>query len=93
MMYGKVRKEAQEIVVLAQVLAAEVNIGYEDIVNAQVLAFNKTPISTLAELAELVTRSKDKYLRLALAQGFAPFFPRPLQGREGEAPALAELVS
>jgi hypothetical protein len=33
MMYGKVRKEAAEIVVLAQVLAAEVNIGYEDIVN------------------------------------------------------------
>lgn len=63
MMYGKVRKEAQEIVVLAQVLASEVNIGYEDIVNAQVLAFNKTPISTLAELAELVTRSKDTYLR------------------------------
>jgi hypothetical protein len=33
---------------------------------AQVIAFNKTPISTLAELAELVTASKDKYLRYHL---------------------------
>jgi hypothetical protein len=43
-----------------------VNVGYEEIVNTQVMAFNGTKISTLAHLAQLMKKDKNKYLRYAL---------------------------
>ena len=36
MMHSLAESEEQQVVVLAQVLAAEINIGYEDIINTQV---------------------------------------------------------
>ncbi|CAH2057604.1 unnamed protein product [Thlaspi arvense] len=44
------------------VLANEVNIGYEDMNNQQVLKFNGTPIRNIHHLAHLIDMCKDKYL-------------------------------
>ncbi|GAB2281478.1 Protease Do-like 2, chloroplastic [Dionaea muscipula] len=60
--YSSARFKGEQIVILSQVLANEVNIGYEDMNNLQVLKFNGTPIKNIHHLAHLVDSCKDKYL-------------------------------
>ncbi|PKI59445.1 hypothetical protein CRG98_020204 [Punica granatum] len=60
--YSLARFKGQQIVILSQVLANEVNIGYEDMSNHQVLRFNGTQIKNIHHLAHLVDSCKDKYL-------------------------------
>ncbi|GBG68361.1 hypothetical protein CBR_g2905 [Chara braunii] len=48
------------------VLAHDVNIGYEDITNTQVLKFNGEEILNLKQLAHLVDTCKAKYLQFEL---------------------------
>lgn len=60
--YSLTRYKGEQIVVLSQVLANEVNIGYEDMSNEQVLKFNGTRIRNIHHLAHLVDSCKDKYL-------------------------------
>uniref|UniRef100_A0A5B7A3J7 Putative DEGP protease 2 isoform 1 n=1 Tax=Davidia involucrata TaxID=16924 RepID=A0A5B7A3J7_DAVIN len=60
--YSLARFEGEQIVILSQVLANEVNIGYEDMGNQQVLKFNGTRIKNINHLAHLVDSCKDKYL-------------------------------
>ncbi|XP_074359185.1 protease Do-like 2, chloroplastic [Apium graveolens] len=59
--YSLSRFEGEQIVVLSQVLANEVNIGYEDMSNEQVLKFNGTRIKNIHHLTHLVDLCKDKY--------------------------------
>ncbi|KAI3409379.1 XPGI domain-containing protein [Psidium guajava] len=54
----------EQLVVVSQVLVADINIGYEDIVNTQVLAFNGEPVKNLKSLANMVESCEDEYLRL-----------------------------
>ncbi|GMI99161.1 degradation of periplasmic proteins 9, DegP protease 9 [Hibiscus trionum] len=56
----------EQLVVVSQVLVADINIGYEEIVNTQVLAFNGKPVKNLKNLASMVDSCKDKYLRFDL---------------------------
>ncbi|CAH9146514.1 unnamed protein product [Cuscuta epithymum] len=56
----------EQIVVVSQVLVADINIGYEDIVNTQVLAFNGQPVKNLKNLAYMVERCKDEFLKFDL---------------------------
>ncbi|GMI98180.1 degradation of periplasmic proteins 9, DegP protease 9 [Hibiscus trionum] len=56
----------EQLVVVSQVLVADINIGYEDIVNTQVLAFNGTPVKNLKSLANMVDNCNDEYLRFDL---------------------------
>ncbi|XP_050223892.1 protease Do-like 9 [Mercurialis annua] len=56
----------EEIVVVSQVLVADINIGYEDIVNTQVLAFNGKPARNLKSLANMVECCTDEYLKFEL---------------------------
>ncbi|KAL8457720.1 hypothetical protein ACS0TY_034731 [Phlomoides rotata] len=56
----------EQIVVVSQVLVADINIGYEDIVNTQVLAFNGKPVKNLKNLASMVESCKDEYLKFDL---------------------------
>lgn len=58
--------EGEEIVLLSQVLANAVNIGYEDIKNVQVLCFNGTKIKNTRHLAELVDTCDTQYMRFEL---------------------------
>ncbi|KAK4558580.1 hypothetical protein RGQ29_008056 [Quercus rubra] len=60
--YSLAKFKGEQIVVLSQVLANEVNIGYEDMRNQQVLKFNGTRIKNIGHLAHLVDSCKDKYL-------------------------------
>ncbi|XP_071721298.1 protease Do-like 2, chloroplastic isoform X1 [Rutidosis leptorrhynchoides] len=59
--YSMARFKGEQIVILSQVLANEVNIGYEDMSNEQVLKFNGTRIKNIHHLAHLVDACKDKY--------------------------------
>ncbi|KAJ6729507.1 PROTEASE DO-LIKE 2 CHLOROPLASTIC [Salix viminalis] len=60
--YSLARFKGQQIVILSQVLANEVNFGYEEMSNQQVLKFNGTPIKNIRHLAHLVDSCKNKYL-------------------------------
>lgn len=69
LLHGQVDHPDAQIVVLSQVLAADVNIGYEDIVNTSVLAINGSPVRNLRELVQLVEKCKDPFLRVDLDYG------------------------
>ncbi len=59
----------EQVVVLSQVLAAEVNVGYEDLTNLQVLAFNGIPVASLAGLAAAVAACGERFFRFDLDSG------------------------
>ncbi|XP_062106799.1 protease Do-like 9 [Humulus lupulus] len=56
----------EQVVVVSQVLVADINIGYEDIVNTQILKFNGKPVRNLKTLANMVESCKDEYLKFEL---------------------------
>ncbi|PKA52661.1 Protease Do-like 9 [Apostasia shenzhenica] len=56
----------EQLVVVSQVLVADINIGYEDIVNTQVLALNGKPVKNLKSLATMVENCEDEFLQLNL---------------------------
>ncbi|KAL6861312.1 hypothetical protein ACP4OV_017012 [Aristida adscensionis] len=56
----------EQLVVVSQVLVADINIGYEEIVNIQVLAFNGTPVKNLKHLASMVENCKEEFLKFDL---------------------------
>ncbi|KAB1199427.1 Protease Do-like 2, chloroplastic [Morella rubra] len=60
--YSLARFKGEQIVILSQVLANEVNIGYEDMSNQQVLKFNGSRIKNIHHLAHLIYSCKDSYL-------------------------------
>ncbi|KAG4190961.1 hypothetical protein ERO13_A07G061933v2 [Gossypium hirsutum] len=56
----------EQLVVVSQVLVSDINIGYEDIVNAQVLALNGKLVTNLRGLAEMVENCDDEFLKFDL---------------------------
>ncbi|KAI9078027.1 hypothetical protein K1719_039952 [Acacia pycnantha] len=56
----------EQLVVVSQVLVADINIGYEDIVNTQVLAFNGKPVKNLKSLFFMVESCDDEYMKFDL---------------------------
>ncbi|KAI3449551.1 hypothetical protein Pfo_006216 [Paulownia fortunei] len=68
--YSMPRFKGEQIVILSQVLANEVNIGYEDMSNEQVLKLNGTWIRNIHHLAHLVDSCKDKYLVFEFEDNF-----------------------
>lgn len=60
------KKEGEQVVVLSSVLPARVNVGYEDIVNTEVLAFNGTKVENLFQLATLLEQCREEYMRFDL---------------------------
>ncbi|KAL3642463.1 Protease Do-like 9 [Castilleja foliolosa] len=56
----------EQIVVISQVLVSDINIGYEEIVNTQVHAFNGQPVKNLKSLAMMVESCDDEYLKFDL---------------------------
>ncbi|KAL5793053.1 hypothetical protein ACOSP7_001647 [Xanthoceras sorbifolium] len=60
--YSLARFKGEQIVILSQVLANELNIGYEDMGNQQVLKFNGIQIKNIHHLTHLVDSCKEKYL-------------------------------
>ncbi|XP_020538534.1 protease Do-like 2, chloroplastic isoform X2 [Jatropha curcas] len=60
--YSLSRFKGEQIVILSQVLSNEVNIGYEDMSNQQVLKYNGTRVKNIHHLAYLVDSCKERYL-------------------------------
>ena len=69
LLHGQAERDDEQVVVLSQVLAADVNIGYEDIVNTSVVGVNGTAVRNLRHLVELVEGCKSEFLRLDLDYG------------------------
>ncbi|KAL8124348.1 hypothetical protein AgCh_012122 [Apium graveolens] len=65
-LHGVAQSIDEEVVVLSQVLVADVNIGYEQIVNSQVHAFNGKPVKNLKELAYMVEKCDEEFLKFHL---------------------------
>ncbi|CAN6372756.1 unnamed protein product [Urochloa humidicola] len=59
----------EQLVVISQVLVADINIGYEGITNAQVVSFNGRPVKNLKNLVTMVENCKDKFLKFDLKFG------------------------
>ncbi|KAM7475550.1 hypothetical protein LguiB_022793 [Lonicera macranthoides] len=66
LLYEMPQSAEEQIVVVSQVLVADINIGYEDIVNTQVLAFNGQPVKNLKSLADMVESCTDEFLKFDL---------------------------
>lgn len=56
----------EQLVVVSQVLVADINIGYEEIVNTQVLAINGKPVKNLKSLVKMVESCDDEFLKFDL---------------------------
>lgn len=66
MLHAQAENSSQQVVVLNQVLAADANVGYEEIVNTQVLKVNGQPVNNLGDLVAAVDGSTGPYLEFAL---------------------------
>nr|CAB3467601.1 unnamed protein product [Digitaria exilis] len=65
-MHAMAQSPDEQLVVVSQVLVSDINIGYEDIVNIQVLAFNGTPVKNLKHLATMVEECDEAFLKFDL---------------------------
>ncbi|KAI5399240.1 protease Do-like 2, chloroplastic isoform X1 [Lathyrus oleraceus] len=74
--YSFARFEGEQIVILSQVLANELNIGYEDMNNQQVIKFNGVRIKNIHHLAHLIDSCKDKYLCFEFEDSYAAVLER-----------------
>ncbi|CAD7694758.1 unnamed protein product [Ostreobium quekettii] len=64
--FGIPKKKGHQVVLLSQVLANEATVGYEDMENVPVVAFNGTPVENLCHLSEMVVNCKEKYMTFDL---------------------------
>ncbi|KAL6070702.1 Protease Do-like 10, mitochondrial [Balamuthia mandrillaris] len=63
---GELESPDQQIVVLSQVLVAEINRGYVPLTNIQLLQFNGQKVKNLKHFAEMVECCEEEYLRFDL---------------------------
>uniref|UniRef100_A0A0A8YYB5 Protease Do-like PDZ domain-containing protein n=1 Tax=Arundo donax TaxID=35708 RepID=A0A0A8YYB5_ARUDO len=68
--YSLATFEGEQIVIVSQVLAHEVNIGYEHMGNQQVMKLNGTVIKNIHHLAHLVDTCNDKFLTFEFEDDF-----------------------
>uniref|UniRef100_J3M3Y7 PDZ domain-containing protein n=1 Tax=Oryza brachyantha TaxID=4533 RepID=J3M3Y7_ORYBR len=68
--YSLATFEGEQIVIVSQVLAHEVNIGYEHMGNQQVIKLNGTAVKNIHHLAHLVDNCKDKFLTFEFEDDF-----------------------
>lgn len=59
----RAQSKGEELVVLTQVLANDLTIGYEDLENVLLHKINDTPVHNLRHVMELIDGCTDKYLR------------------------------
>ncbi|KNA08609.1 hypothetical protein SOVF_161090 [Spinacia oleracea] len=66
LLHAMPQSKDEELVVISQVLVADINIGYEEIVNTQVLAFNGNPVRNLKSLASMVDSCEEEFMKFDL---------------------------
>ena len=59
--YGKPTEDKKEIVILAKVLADDINVGYHDVNDIIISRVNGKPISNMKDLVEAFESNKGKY--------------------------------
>uniref|UniRef100_A0A803L8S4 Protease Do-like PDZ domain-containing protein n=1 Tax=Chenopodium quinoa TaxID=63459 RepID=A0A803L8S4_CHEQI len=64
--FSMAQSEDEDLVVISQVLVADINIGYEGLANVQVLAVNGNPVKNLKSLVNMVESCNDEYLKFDL---------------------------
>ncbi|KAA0057539.1 protease Do-like 2 [Cucumis melo var. makuwa] len=74
--YSLASFKGEQIVILSQVLANEVNIGYEDMGNQQVLKLNGTRIRNIHHLTHLIDTCKDKFLVFEFEENYIAVLER-----------------
>ncbi|KAG0475798.1 hypothetical protein HPP92_015484, partial [Vanilla planifolia] len=74
--YSLASFKGEQIVILSLVLANEVNDGYEDLENQQILKFNGTRIKNIGHLAHLIDTCKEKYLLFEFEENFLAVLDR-----------------
>ncbi|XP_074591327.1 protease Do-like 9 [Curcuma longa] len=65
-LHAMAQSHDEQLVVISQVLVADINIGYEGIVNTQVMAFNGKPVKNLKSLANMVENCNEEFLKFEL---------------------------
>ncbi|KAJ4772148.1 protease Do-like protein [Rhynchospora pubera] len=65
-LHAMAQSEDEQLVIVSQVLVADINIGYEDIVNTQVISFNGKPVNNLKSLVQMVEECNEEYLTFDL---------------------------
>ncbi|KAJ4973886.1 hypothetical protein NE237_007060 [Protea cynaroides] len=65
-LHAMAESEDEQLVLISQVLVADINIGYEEIVNTQVHAFNGKPVNNLKSLVSMVENCEDEFLKFDL---------------------------
>jgi S1-C subfamily serine protease len=63
---GEREKPGQQVVLVSQILASQLTIGYTELKNIQVCKFNGEPVHNLNELAKQVKKCTSEYLRFEL---------------------------
>ncbi|PSC74876.1 Protease Do-like 9 [Micractinium conductrix] len=66
MMHGQAQNMSEQVVVLSQVLAADANVGFEEVVNTQVLKVNGQPINNLKDLVSVIGAATGQYISFDL---------------------------
>ncbi|KMT10528.1 hypothetical protein BVRB_5g116520 [Beta vulgaris subsp. vulgaris] len=56
----------EELLIISQVLVADINIGYENITNVQVTAVNGKPVKNLKSFTSMVESCSEEYLKFDL---------------------------
>lgn len=56
----------EQIVVVSQVLASAVNVGYERLTNLRILKVDGNSVKNLAHLADLISKSREQFVRIEL---------------------------
>ncbi|XP_021718987.1 protease Do-like 9 [Chenopodium quinoa] len=64
--FSMAQSEDEDLVVISQVLVADINIGYEGLANVQVHAVNGNPVKNLKSLVNMVESCNDEYLKFDL---------------------------
>ncbi|KAJ1696131.1 hypothetical protein LUZ63_004643 [Rhynchospora breviuscula] len=65
-LHAMAQSEDEQLVVVSQVLVADINIGYEDIVNTQVISFNGKPVKNLKSLVQMAEECNEEFLKFDL---------------------------
>jgi len=65
-MQSRAQFEGEQIVVLTQVLAHDLTVGYEDLENIVLNAFNGTQVKNLRHIMEMIEACTDEYMRFGL---------------------------
>jgi len=65
--YGICERKGDQVVVLSQVLAHSINVGYEHLVNYLVTSCNGEPVRNLRHLVELIDGNRERFLRIDLS--------------------------